>query len=104
MRKVGYTITTAERHFLTRCEIKQEGKAFYLDTSFEKDVVNSLTVKKLSQIAEIKKKLKAAHPGLKLWAVELFNDDDKAYCRSTSDEAPPWFTTPHAVNSGLFAV
>ncbi|WP_446810292.1 hypothetical protein ACH50O_01465 [Methylomonas sp. 2BW1-5-20] len=104
MRKVGFTLTTAERHFLTRCELKREGQGVYLDTSFDKDVVQSLTVKKAKQFAEIKKQLEAAHPEIKLWAVELFNDQGAAFCRSVTADAPPWFKTQHARFGGLYSV
>jgi len=48
MKKMGFSITTAEGHFLTRCELKQEGQGIYLDTTFEKTVEKSVTVRKLT--------------------------------------------------------
>ena len=84
MKRMGFTVTTAEGHFLTRCEIKQEGESIYLDTSFEKDVVMSLTVRKLKELTEIKRKLEAAHPEVKLWVIELFKDRGQAFCKSVA--------------------
>ncbi|PKD41450.1 hypothetical protein CWO84_04780 [Methylomonas sp. Kb3] len=104
MKKMGFSITTAEGHFLTRCELIREGQGIYLDTSFEKDVVKSVTVPKLKQLAEIKQKLEAAHPEVKLWAVELFKDQGRAFCRSATNDAPPWFKTQHERFSRLYSV
>lgn len=103
MKSLGFAVTTAEGHFLSRYAIKKEPEGYFLDTEFDKDVLNSLSVKRLKDANETKKILITYHPNMKFWVIGIFKEKGRIFFKSATDETPPWFKTQHDRFGGLFS-
>ena len=91
MKKIGFTITTAEGHFLSRYAINKASEGHEVDAGFDKDIFKSLSSKNINDANETKKILNTYHPDMRLWVIQVFKNKGKAFFKSTSAENPPWF-------------